>query len=64
MKIQVQNYGHPGTHPASMIIPENGTTVNRPTEGLFIGYPYFDTDLGYMVHYDGVGWVNGVGTLV
>lgn len=42
----------------------NGTTANRPTNGLKIGSWYFDTTLGYIIHYDGTNWVNGSGTTV
>lgn len=39
-----------------------GTTANRPTRGLWIGRPFFDTTLGYPVWYDGTGWVDATGT--
>lgn len=45
-----------------------GTTTTRPTTNLFIGQPYFDTTLGYMVWIKQVSpsviWVNGAGTAV
>lgn len=45
-----------------------GTTALRPTKSLFVGYPYFDTTLGYMVWIKQVSpsvvWVNGSGTPV
>jgi len=40
---------------------QNGTTAQRPTSGLWIGRPYFDTTLGYEVFYDGSTWVGGAG---
>lgn len=48
---------------------ESGTTGQRPTgQSLFIGRPYFDTTLGYMVWVKQVSpsviWVNGSGTSV
>jgi len=41
-----------------------GTTANRPVNGITIGSRYFDTDLGYIIHYDGTNWVNGAGSTV
>jgi hypothetical protein len=50
---------------------QNGTTAQRPTGTiqipLFIGQPYFDTTLGYMVHVKSLNptvWVNGAGAVV
>lgn len=40
----------------------SGTTANRPTKGLWVGRPYFDSTLGYNVYYDGTGWVDGNGS--
>lgn len=40
---------------------QSGTTAQRPTVGLWIGRPYFDTTLGYEVFYDGSTWVGGSG---
>lgn len=48
-------------------ISESGTTANRPNKGLWVGRPYFDTDLGYIIHLKSVNpsvWVNGAGTTV
>lgn len=48
-------------------IGDSGTTAQRPVKGLFIGRPYFDTDLGYIIHLKSVSpsvWVNGAGTTV
>jgi len=39
-----------------------GTTANRPTVGLYAGRPYFDTTLGYVIHYNGTAWVDSTGT--
>lgn len=41
---------------------QSGTTANRPTEGLWIGRPYFDTTLGYEIWYSGTEWVDATGT--
>jgi hypothetical protein len=35
----------------------SGPTSGRPTQNLFIGYPYFDTTLGQMVYWNGAIWV-------
>lgn len=43
---------------------QSGTTANRPTEGLWIGRPYFDTTLGYAIWYDGTQWVDATGAAV
>lgn len=38
-------------------VGEFGPTAQRPTEGLWVGRPYFDTTLGEPVWYDGSTWV-------
>lgn len=38
-----------------------GTTAQRPTSGLYAGYQYFDTTLGYAIWYSGSGWVDATG---
>lgn len=48
-------------------INDSGTTANRPTKDLWIGRPYFDTTLGYIIHIKTVSpvvWVNGAGATV
>ena len=45
-------------------IPDNGTTVNRPTANQQIGQFYFDTTLGYPIWWNGKKWVNYNGTAV
>jgi hypothetical protein len=45
----------------------SGTTGNRPTVGLYVGYPYFDTTLGKPVWCkttSPVAWVDSTGTAV
>jgi hypothetical protein len=42
-------------------VRQSGTTTQRPTKGLWIGRPYFDTSLGYEVFFDGSTWVGGSG---
>lgn len=37
----------------------SGTTAQRPTDGLWVGRPFFDTTLGYMVFWDGAAWISG-----
>lgn len=43
-----------------------GTTANRPTKGLYVGRPYFDTSLGangkpIWVNKNGNGWITADG---
>jgi hypothetical protein len=45
-------------------LQQSGTTAQRPTKGLYIGRPYFDTTLGYSINYNGTAWVDGAGTPV
>lgn len=45
-------------------VQHNGTTAQRPTTGLWIGRPYFDTTLGYKIWYDGTNWVDATGSTV
>jgi hypothetical protein len=35
----------------------SGPTSGRPTQNLYIGYPYFDTTIDQMVYWNGVIWV-------
>lgn len=41
---------------------QSGTTANRPTEGLWVGRPYFDTTLGYPIWYSGTQWIDATGS--
>lgn len=46
---------------------QRGTTAQRPTVGLYVGYPFFDTTLGKPIWVRSVGptvWVDGAGTVV
>lgn len=52
-------------------VRESGPSANRPTDGLWIGRPYFDTTLGYEINVKSVPprpapavWVNGDGVVV
>lgn len=40
-----------------------GNTASRPVSPL-LGFPYFDTDLGYQINYNGTNWVNATGAVV
>jgi hypothetical protein len=55
-------------HLAADSLTQYGTTAQRPTANLFIGRPYFDTTLGYIIHVKQVTptviWVNGSGVSV
>lgn len=71
----IQEQNRPGIANAWMIFFSNvfsaiqamqssGTTAQRPTRGLWIGRPYFDTTLGIPVWYNGANWVNSSGSTV
>jgi hypothetical protein len=45
-------------------LQQSGTTAQRPTKGLYVGRPYFDTTLGYSINYNGTVWVDAAGTPV
>jgi len=45
-------------------VRQSGTTAQRPVKSLWIGRPYFDTTLGYAIHYDGTNWVDSAGSTV
>ncbi len=48
-------------------VPQSGSSSARPTVAVTIGYPYFDTTLGYLVavkSLDPIVWVNGAGSTV
>lgn len=40
-----------------------GNTASRPGSPT-LGLPYFDTDLGYQINYNGTNWVNSTGAIV
>lgn len=42
----------------------NGSTADRPVNGLNVGSHYFDTTLGIPIWYDGSGWVDAQGNSV
>lgn len=45
-------------------IRSSGVTADRPTKGLWIGYPFFDTTLGTPIWYDGTNWIDSAGLTV
>jgi hypothetical protein len=49
---------------SSFALYQSGTTTQRPTTKLWVGRPYFDTTLGYQIHYNGTGWVDSAGNSV
>jgi hypothetical protein len=49
---------------AGLIIPESGTTANRPTQQVLIGQFYYDTTLQIPIWYNGTVWKNASGTVV
>lgn len=42
-------------------ITMSGTSANRPTTGLYVGRPYFDTTLGKPIWFKDPGWVDATG---
>ena len=52
---------------ACFAVYQSGETAGRPTKGLWIGRPYFDTDLGTPIWYDAngsTGWCDSAGSAV
>lgn len=49
---------------AGLIIPESGTTANRPTLQVQIGQMFYDTTLQIPIWYNGTVWKNASGTAV
>jgi hypothetical protein len=49
---------------AGLIIPESGTTANRPTIQVQIGQMFYDTTLQIPIWYNGTVWKNASGTAV
>lgn len=48
-------------------VSRSGSTVSRPTStapAMWVGRPYFDTDLNYPIWWDGTQWVDATGTPV
>ena len=43
--------------PILQSVVDSGPTSGRPTQNLYIGYPYFDTTIDQMVYWNGVIWV-------
>jgi hypothetical protein len=43
--------------PILQAVVASGPTSGRPTQNLFIGYPYFDTTIDQTVYWNGVIWV-------
>jgi hypothetical protein len=43
--------------PVLQSVVASGPTSGRPTQNLFIGYPYFDTTIDQTVYWNGVIWV-------
>ncbi|AVK64613.1 hypothetical protein C5Z26_11055 [Lactobacillus sp. CBA3606] len=43
-------------------VGQTGTTANRPTQNIYAGYQYYDTDLKKSVWYDGTAWLDALGT--
>jgi hypothetical protein len=55
---QVDNYLN------TLTVPPSGPTADRPTNNLFVGDYYFDTDLNLPIWYDGTDWIDGAGNVV
>ena len=52
---QIASWGQPG---------ENGETVDRPINDLYVGLMFFDSTLLIPIWWSGVNWVNAVGSIV
>jgi len=52
----------------ALLIPDSGTTANRPISTTFIklqiGQLYFDTTLGLPIWWNGTDWIDASGTVV
>lgn len=45
-------------------LQSSGTTAQRPTKGLYVGRPYFDTTLNRPIWYTGTNWIRADGAVV
>lgn len=43
------------------LLTASGPTAARPATPAFVGQPYFDSTLGYLVWWNGATWVNAAG---
>jgi hypothetical protein len=44
-------------------VTANGTTANRPTQGI-VGQQYLDTDINKLIVWNGTNWIDAMGTIV
>jgi hypothetical protein len=49
---------------SQVLYANSGITSNRPSINVPVGFPYFDTTLGYTVWWNGSNWVNSLGGVV
>lgn len=49
---------------SSLLIALTASGTTRPTKLLWVGRPFFDTTLGYAIHYNGTVWVRWDGVPV
>jgi hypothetical protein len=49
---------------ANVLVPNAGSTADRPTINLQIGQQYFDTTLGLPIWWNGTDWIDAAGTVV
>lgn len=47
-----------------MALTMSGTTPQRPTRLLWVGRPYFDTQIGIPIWYNGTIWIDAAGSPV
>jgi hypothetical protein len=45
-------------------VTQSGAVTARPTTGLWVGRPYFDTSLGIPIWWDGADWIDAAGNSV
>lgn len=55
-------YNSAGVNVENFELPKSGTTGNRPTTGLYVGFAYFDTNLQKTIYYkNATTWVDADG---
>ena len=55
---------HSEVFKALTTLQTSGTTAQRPTKGLYVGRPYFDTTLNRPIWYTGTNWIRADGVVV
>ncbi|WP_260209577.1 glycoside hydrolase family 55 protein [Lactiplantibacillus pentosus] len=45
-------------------VGQSGSSASRPTNNLYVGFQYYDTDLKKTIWYDGTNWTDNAGNIV